>query len=258
MNAFATRVLFAVILTVCTAFAHAQVAEDGPNHGYWAPGGEPDAALAQAVENASQKAGHPVVLWRLASAEENAADQYANQFATQWPDRTIMVVNIYHLGSTVAIRPAAAAKERFTPATLERIAGEIQTAQRKDRLNLALARLVGEIGAIAAGETPEAWDEGKHPLQALMGGQDVPEDEKLRNAAINVAAGLLVLGLLAWWLRLFLGNPREALIGLFVLLVEGSVSSMSSGGSGGGGGNSGGGMSGGGGGFDGGGATGSW
>lgn len=231
-----------LLMLLCTASGFA-VADEAPRA---APAPSFD------VANASQQAGHPVVLWVTSKEWDGAAATQADQFAAKWPDRTIMVVNIYHLDATVAIRPAVEVKDRFEASTLKRIEDEIVVAMRKERLNVAMARLVGEVGAIAAGKPPEVWDSQKHPIQALMGGQDVSEKDKTTNALINIMAGLVLLGLFLWWLRIFLGNPKEALLGLAVLVVEGSLSSLSGGRGGGGG------MSGGGGGFDGGGATGSW
>jgi hypothetical protein len=256
------RALMAMLLCAAAGLAAAQGAQPdptdlGPNAGYWAPERYPSPALNDAVANASQQAGHPVVLWVLSKKEPGSVVVLANRFAEKWPDRTLMLVNDNQLTATLVLRPAAAVKDLFTPLTSGRMEVQMQEAMRLDRVELALARLVGEVGAIAAGQTPEPWDPKRHLLQSMMGGQDVAEKDKWGNLALTLLFPLAIIGLLAWWLRLFLGNPKEAILGLLVMWAGGVLSNIGSGG-GGSGSSSGGGMSGGGGGFDGGGATGSW
>jgi hypothetical protein len=154
----------------------------------------------------------------------------------------------------IAIQPVDAGKARFDAATLKRFESEINEAQVRGKLMHAVARVVLEVGAIEAGAPVEKWNPWKHPIQAVTGGQDATDDERM-NAFIEFLFGLGFVGVCFWWMWMFIGNPREALGALFFAALDVGASAVASGGSGGGGG---GGMSGGGGSFDGGGASGSW
>jgi uncharacterized membrane protein YgcG len=209
--------------------------------------------LERAVASATAQAGHQVVLVINPVGRTGTVHDQAKVYREEWPERTIVVVNIAdNLDTTAAIRPAVKVKDRFDASTLARIEGGIAEGMRSGKLNKAMAGAVLEVGAIAAGQEPSSRGAWKHPVQLLTGGKDVTDDERLYFLFGTIAA-LLVLGLAAWWIRLFIHNPKEAIIGLLVFFVEGAVSSAGSGGGGGGGGTSGGGGS-----FGGGGATGSW
>jgi hypothetical protein len=259
MDAFATRFLFAVFLTVCTAFAQAQeddpVTGTGVVIGYYGPAHDARAELEAAVALASKQAGHPVALFINPKKETGTAAEQAQRFATAWPDRTIVVIAILPSNEVqLAIQPVDADKARFSAVMQKRFESEINEAQVRGKLMHAVARVVMNVGAIEAGAVVEKWNPWKHPIQAVTGGQDASDQERM-NAFIEFLFGLGFVGICFWWMWMFMGNPREALGALFFAALDVGASAAVSGGSGSGGG---GGMSGGGGSFDGGGASGSW
>lgn len=205
--------------------------------------------LERAVASATAQAGHQVVLVINPEGRTGTVHDQAKVYREQWPERTIVVVNIAdNLETTAAIEPAGAVRDRFDATALTRIESDIADGMHRGRLNTAMAAAVGEVGALAAGQDPKSRGPWKHPLQVLTGGKDVTNDERL-GALFGVAAALVILGFVVWWFRLLIRKPMEAIFGLFTTLVGGAV---------GGGDGDGGGASGGGGSFGGGGATGSW
>ena len=222
--------------------------------GNWIPAEDGRPMLEQAVALASARAGHPVMLIVNPKGRTRSADDQAELFASQWPGRTILVVNISDgLEVTGGFHPANEVKDRFDAAAIQRIKTEVAGALQHGRFNFVMVQVVREIGARSGGQAFVKWDPWKHPYRALTGGEDATDEERLDKVVTGgFLLALLILALA--WLKMFLGDPKAALLNLFIFVAEGLLGAVVSGGSGGGGG----GMSGGGGSFDGGGATGSW
>jgi len=251
MNALVLRLLSGVLLCAVAGLAmaaDAPAAESGVILDHWeARAVRP--LLERAVASATAQAGHPVVLF---VGETGSAGEQADRLAEKSPDRTFVVVMSDNTATKAAIRPAAAVKDRFEASTLARIEAQIADREQNRKVNVAIAEAVLEVGAIAAGNKPGSRGVSNHPIQLLTGGKDVTDDERL-GFLFGTMAALVLLAFVAWWFRLLIRNPMEAIIGLLVFFFEGAVSSSGSGGGSGGGGTSGGGGS-----FGGGGATGSW
>jgi uncharacterized protein len=257
MNPFTTRFLTALLLAIpaCAIAEEGEVTGSGVVIGYHAPAHEARKELELAVADASRLAGHPIALFINPRNETGTSDQQAEKFAGAWPGRTIVVVNVLPSRDIqLAIRPIDAVQDRFDAPMRKRFDGEVAAAMLRGQWSHAIARVVREVGATAGGKTVEKWNPWKHPIQALTGGKDASDDERL-NAFIEFLFGLGFLGLFFWWLWMFTGNPRAALGALFMAAVDVGASAAAGSASGGSGG---GGMSGGGGSFDGGGASGSW
>jgi uncharacterized protein len=249
MDAFISRFLKGLLLCVIAGVAmagEAPVSETGLMGSYFSIGSSERQFLERAVASATAQAGHPVILAINPEGRTGTVRDQAEIFGEKWPERTIVVVNVAdNLETTAAIKPAHDIKDRFEASTLADIEGQISEGMQKGRLNTAMAEAVLEVGAIAGGGRPMSRGPWKHPIQLLTGGEDVTNDERL-DALFVILLVLIGLCFLAWWLRLLIRNPKEAIFGLLAFLFSGTIG-------GGGGGSSGGGGS-----FGGGGATGSW
>ncbi len=207
-------------------------------------------ALVEAVERASRISPHPVVLVFNPAKGMDTPLERANKLEKAWPGRILLAVFTQEASVIVAIPDDV--KDRFTDEQKRRIGYEVDRAMTRGTLVRTLARVTGEMGAIAAGHAPTRWVEWKHPFQALAGGQD----EAPLPPPLALGIGIAALSLALWVFYSLVTNPKIVLTVIAIDLVDGLIGGALDGvGAGGGGGS---GFSGGGGSSGGGGATGSW
>ncbi|MFI5120155.1 MAG: TPM domain-containing protein [Thermoanaerobaculia bacterium] len=207
-------------------------------------------SLVEAVERASKASPHPVVLVFNPAKGLNTPLERTNKLEKAWPSRILLGVFTQEMSVTMAIPDDV--KDRFTDEEKRRIGNEVDRAMTKGTLVRTLARVTGEMGAIAAGHPPAPWIAWKHPFQTLAGGQD----ETPLPPPLALGIGIAALALAFWFLYALVTNPKVVITVIAIDLVEGLIGGALD--SIGGGGGGGGGFSGGGGSFGGGGSTGSW
>jgi len=204
--------------------------------------------LSEAVGRASRISPHPIVLAFDPAKGLNTPLERTNKLEKAWPDRILLGVFTQEMSVTMAMPDDV--KDRFSDEEKRRIGYEVDRSMTRGTLVRTLARVTGEMGAIAAGRPPAPWVAWRHPFQTLAGGQDEVPLPPLLALGIGIAA----LAVTGWFLYALVTDPKVVLTVIAIDLVEGLIGgAMDSIGGGGGGGFSGGGGS-----FGGGGSTGSW
>ena len=203
--------------------------------------------LEEAVRRASTPE-HPIVLVLNPAKGMDSPQQRVGKLAEAWKGRIILAAN--RSDFSVALAVPDGLKDRFPEDQRNRLRSQVEKAMTNLSYPRTLARAVGEIGMLADGKTPPPWIEWQHPLKTIGGGQD----EDPAPLALGVLVGVVLAGLILWFLYMLVTDPKGVLLWIGLNLVEAVIGGLFSGGSSSGGG----GFSGGGGSFGGGGASGSW
>lgn len=186
----------------------------------WTMSESEEQLVLQAVVNASRDAGHPIVLVQDPELRFFSLPERAEQMARAWPDRTILLLsNSTGSDMEVVLRPADAIKLRFSRETIHRIESEVVAAAKDAELDRTLIRVIGEVGAIAAGHPVAAWIPREHPIQALLGGRDASDDKRIK-LGIGTFFKLVALILLLVWIWFFIKDPRQATVGLIFIIID--------------------------------------
>ncbi len=205
-------------------------------------------ALEDAVRRASTPE-HPIVLVLNPAKGLDSPEQRALKLAQAWPGRILLVA--YRSDLAVFLITPDALKDRFPDDQVQRLRHEVYLAETKATYARTLTRVVGEIGLLAEGRSPQKWVEWQHPLKVLGGGQD----EDPAPLVLGIGIALVLILLVGFFLYTLFTNPLAIVAFLAQGAIEGLIGGIFGGG---GGGSGGGGFSGGGGSFGGGGASGSW
>jgi uncharacterized membrane protein YgcG len=205
-------------------------------------------ALEEAVRRASTSE-HPIVLVLNPAKGLDSPQQRVAKLAAAWPDKILLVAFRSDFAAFLAVPENL--KDRFPEDQRNRLRSQVQKAMTNTSYPRTLARAVGEIGMLADGKTPPPWIEWQHPLKTIGGGQD----ERPAPLALGILVGVVLVGLVSYFLYMLVTNPKAVLLWIGVNLAEAVIGGLFGGG---GSSSSGGGFSGGGGSFGGGGASGSW